>query len=222
MNWVFENSAATGNDRMVLLVLADHSHDDGSTAYPSHSTIAHKAGGIADRTVRRCLVRLEAEGHIEREGWSAQHTISYRVLMRNWDDLPDLRPADRLKPPPTDPDKVSRLNPDRLSGSSNPDTRTSQAGNPDTAVSDEPSVNHPNNRTSSIPLKSAADRDDVETWVRSELSDQPQVFAVSAAERLQVARRNRGRAPITADCVRELLRKQGRDRESVERKRAAA
>jgi hypothetical protein len=69
----------TGNDRAVLLVLADHASDDGSGAYPSHATIARKAGGIGERTVRDCLRRLQEGNWIDREGWSPKHTISYRV-----------------------------------------------------------------------------------------------------------------------------------------------
>lgn len=83
MNLVFELSKATANDRCVLLVLADHAHDDGSSAYPSHATIAAKAGGIADRTVRDCLTRLVSLGEIEREGWSPKHTISYRITLQD-------------------------------------------------------------------------------------------------------------------------------------------
>jgi helix-turn-helix protein len=81
LNLVFEHSRATANDRCVLLVLADHAHDDGTSAYPSHKTIAAKAGGIGERTVRDCLKRLEQLGEIEREGWSPKHTISYRITI---------------------------------------------------------------------------------------------------------------------------------------------
>jgi hypothetical protein len=53
--------------------------DDYTAAYPSHKTIAKKAGGISPRTVRDCLRRLQDGGYIEREGWSPLHTISYRI-----------------------------------------------------------------------------------------------------------------------------------------------
>ncbi len=64
MNWVWANSPTSGNERLVLLALADAcSRDDGSGCWPSAATIARKAN-ISDRTVRRVIARLEAEGHL--------------------------------------------------------------------------------------------------------------------------------------------------------------
>jgi len=59
MSWVFEHSQATGNDRLVLLAIADQSDADGFNAYPSIPTIAHMSR-VPERTVQRCLERLEA------------------------------------------------------------------------------------------------------------------------------------------------------------------
>lgn len=61
--YVFHESTVTGNDRLVLLVLADNAWDDGSHCYPSIETIALKAR-VARRTVLRCIDRLEAVGEI--------------------------------------------------------------------------------------------------------------------------------------------------------------
>lgn len=45
MNWVWANSATSGNERLVLLALADAcSRDDGTGCWPSAATIARKAG----------------------------------------------------------------------------------------------------------------------------------------------------------------------------------
>jgi predicted transcriptional regulator len=64
MNWVWANSPASGNERLVLLALADAcSRDDGTDCWPSAATIARKAN-ISDRTVRRVIARLEADGHV--------------------------------------------------------------------------------------------------------------------------------------------------------------
>ena len=53
MNWIWANSPASGNERLVLLALADAcSRDDGTGCWPSAATIARKAN-ISDRTVRR-------------------------------------------------------------------------------------------------------------------------------------------------------------------------
>jgi hypothetical protein len=86
---VFEGAKGiTGNDRVVLLVLADHANDDGTAAYPSHQTIARKAGGIEERTVRYCLKRLLEADIIGREGWSPLHTISYEINLATLAGLP--------------------------------------------------------------------------------------------------------------------------------------
>jgi hypothetical protein len=64
MNWVWANSPASGNERLVLLALADAcSRDDGTGCWPSAAKIVHK-DNIGTRTVRRVIARLEAEGHI--------------------------------------------------------------------------------------------------------------------------------------------------------------
>ena len=64
MNWVWANSPTSGNERLVLLALADAcSRDDGTGCWPSAATIARKAN-ISDRTVRRVITRLEAENHL--------------------------------------------------------------------------------------------------------------------------------------------------------------
>src|SRR5258708_10670038 len=64
MNWVWANSPTSGNERLVLLALADAcSRDDGTGCWPSAATIARKAN-ISDRAVRRLIARLEAEGHL--------------------------------------------------------------------------------------------------------------------------------------------------------------
>lgn len=63
MTWVWDSSTASGNDRLVLLAIADNAADDGSNAWPSLHTLARKT--LLDvRTVRRILRRLEAGGHL--------------------------------------------------------------------------------------------------------------------------------------------------------------
>jgi hypothetical protein len=64
MNWVWARSPTSGNERLVLLALADAcSRDDGTWCWPPAATIARKAT-ISDRTVRRVIARLEADGHV--------------------------------------------------------------------------------------------------------------------------------------------------------------
>jgi len=83
MNWVWANSPTSGNERLVLLVLADVcSRDDGTDCWPSAATIARKAN-ISDRSVRRVIARLDADGQMEvhHGGGRAGSTNSYTVVM---------------------------------------------------------------------------------------------------------------------------------------------
>jgi DNA-binding IscR family transcriptional regulator len=83
MNWVWASSPTSGNERLVLLALADAcSRDNGSGCWPSAATIARKAN-ISGRSVRRVIARLEADGHVKvhRGGGRAGSTNSYTVVM---------------------------------------------------------------------------------------------------------------------------------------------
>jgi hypothetical protein len=58
------NSPTSGNERLVLLALADAcSRDDRTGCWPSAATIARKVN-ISDRTVRRVIAELDADGHL--------------------------------------------------------------------------------------------------------------------------------------------------------------
>ena len=131
MNWVWANSPTSGNERLVLLALADAcSRDDGTGCWPSAATIARKAN-ISDRTVRRVIARLEADGHliVHRGGGRAGSTNSYAVVT-----------GDRVIHSPG-----QNVTPDNLSGGDTGDrsplTQPCQ-GTPDTAVSPDPPKNH--------------------------------------------------------------------------------
>jgi len=61
LTWAFEQPLA-GNEKVVLLALADHADENGS-CWPSMRRIAEKAC-IAERTVRRILIVLEEGGFL--------------------------------------------------------------------------------------------------------------------------------------------------------------
>lgn len=128
MNWVWTNSPTSGNERLVLLALADAcSRDDGTGCWPSAATIARKAN-ISDRTVRRVIARLEADGHlaVNRGGGRAGATNSYTVVTG-------------VHTP------GQNVTPDNLSGDDSGDipplTQPCQ-GTPDAAMSPDPPKNH--------------------------------------------------------------------------------
>lgn len=61
--YVWHESETTGNDRLVLLAIADEADDDGHNAYPSMERIAHKAR-LNKHTVMRAVARLEEAGEL--------------------------------------------------------------------------------------------------------------------------------------------------------------
>lgn len=81
MSWVLRNSEErVSGRRLVLLVLADHAHEDGRCSWPSVGTIAQEAR-MSERGVRYALRKLEESGRILRDGWSRHQTASYRIIM---------------------------------------------------------------------------------------------------------------------------------------------
>lgn len=64
MTWVFDHSRATGNDRLVLLSLADHADDEEWECWPSLERIAVKAL-VSVRTVQRSIATLVELGELE-------------------------------------------------------------------------------------------------------------------------------------------------------------
>jgi hypothetical protein len=126
MNWVWTQSPTSGNERLVLLALADAcSRDDGSGCWPSAATIGRKAG-ISDRTVRRVIARLEAGGHILVNRGGGRSANSYIVVM-------DIHSPGQA----VSPDNPSGLTPCVRAGVTQP-----RYGTSDRAVSPDPSLIH--------------------------------------------------------------------------------
>lgn len=90
MSRVFKKSESTGNDRFVLLAIADNAWEDGTNSWPSVALLAWKTG-LSERTVRRCLDNLEKLGELRRDYRTGTSTM-YSVLIS--DKKPDrARPA---------------------------------------------------------------------------------------------------------------------------------
>lgn len=80
MTAVWEHSSQKEGSLLVLLALADCAHDDGSMAFPSVKTLAHKAR-MSERNARYCLRALEASGEIIPEGHHISGTTVYRIAL---------------------------------------------------------------------------------------------------------------------------------------------
>lgn len=102
MQWVFDYSQSTGNDRLVLLMIADEADDQGANAYPSMERIARRAL-VSTRTVMRSVARLEAEGEllVERPEMNGRGRFNRYVLVMG-------RPLDELDGLFGKGDKLSR------------------------------------------------------------------------------------------------------------------
>ncbi len=82
---VFKHSAAKGNERLVLLCIADEADDEGRNAFPSIRRIAMKANCHPD-TVIECVKALELMGELEVKRPLKQgrgHFNKYKVLLGN-------------------------------------------------------------------------------------------------------------------------------------------
>ena len=64
-----------GHPRDVLLAMADHAHDDGSSCYPSVPKLAWKVG-ISERTVQRIIGRMLESGVLELVAAARRHRPS--------------------------------------------------------------------------------------------------------------------------------------------------
>lgn len=79
LSWALrEAKVAAKSDLLVLIVLADHAHDDGGGAYPSVETIA-KLARLTRRGAQKSLRRLEDAGLIaarRRPGLTTVYSLS--------------------------------------------------------------------------------------------------------------------------------------------------
>lgn len=111
-NWVFEQSASRGIDRLVLLVIADSANDRGDQAQISMSQLAKKCA-VDRSTVVRSLLNLEALGEIVRTPkGSPEGANSYRIEMHekspNSSSGSTADNGDQVQSAPTDTAKAQR------------------------------------------------------------------------------------------------------------------
>jgi hypothetical protein len=100
MNWVWEFSRTVGNDRLVLLAIADRASDEGMDAWPSIGTLGRKTR-LHPRTVQRCIRNIEALGELRIEPPAANGSGPnvYVVLMDTLVLQSTSRPHRRHPPP---------------------------------------------------------------------------------------------------------------------------
>jgi hypothetical protein len=87
LSWVLRHSEERLGNRLVLLALAEHSHDDGSKAFPTVETLMKRAR-LSRRAVQSALRSLEQNEAIEKTGSTAAGVAVYRVVMGGADSAP--------------------------------------------------------------------------------------------------------------------------------------
>jgi hypothetical protein len=135
MSWVWEHGPSEQGELLVLLALADFCKDDGR-CFPAVATIGEKAR-MSERNARRVLRKLEGEWIETKIGGGRGGLTEYRVLMKPGHNVP----PDNLSP---------RTSATQKPGHPGHETRTSATGNPDTAMSAEPSGNRKGNRKGTV------------------------------------------------------------------------
>ncbi|OMH30674.1 helix-turn-helix domain-containing protein [Tersicoccus sp. Bi-70] len=106
--------------RLILLVLADHAHNDGTAAFPSYATIAD-AVGLSRRQVMRQVLELETLGLIRRGDQRHVAHVDARYRPVVWDLALEpserarnvtQRVSDAVRAPRTRPARQTRQKPD--------------------------------------------------------------------------------------------------------------
>jgi DNA-binding MarR family transcriptional regulator len=120
LSWALREAPVDAKgDLLVLIVLADHAHDDGDGAYPSVKTIARFAR-LTPRGVQKALRSLEATGLIKATRRTGKTTL-YRIELtpRTEGGVNSLRPELRdaggrtERPKPPNPVRPNRKEPSR-------------------------------------------------------------------------------------------------------------
>lgn len=111
VSWVLKHSEATLGGRLVMIVLAEFGHDDGTRCFPSVETIAERTR-MSRRGVQEALRRLEEEGHIETTGTTKYGTTVYRIRMGGEETAPAQMTAQNTSStapdPTTDPPSLKK------------------------------------------------------------------------------------------------------------------
>lgn len=81
MDTVFRYSETTGNDRLLMLAIADNADEEHQIAWPSMSTLSRKTK-IPLRTLYRCVKRCVASGELSYEKGNSERSNRYTILLR--------------------------------------------------------------------------------------------------------------------------------------------
>jgi hypothetical protein len=89
MTWVWDHSLSEGNDRLVLLAIADQCDDSGRQAWPTYERLMQKTRIASRTTISACLSRLQERGELKVEKFRDEK----RKTTRNSYTLPTYQQA---------------------------------------------------------------------------------------------------------------------------------
>lgn len=79
ISWVIENSKQKGGSFVVLLMIANHAHSDGTGAFPSFDTLAREAR-MSYRQITRIIPKLAKSGELRVEKSAGPHGVNVYSL----------------------------------------------------------------------------------------------------------------------------------------------
>ena len=157
MTWVWTHSQSRNGARLVLLAIADCASDDGGNAWPSINTIRRKANLKSDRTVQAAIKELVDLGELKVRPNAGPNGVNrFTVVMRT---PAEFAPPQNLHPAEfagveteKETDTVPQDPPQNLhpANSAPPQNSASTPAN----IAGEPSLNHPEKKTSSSSKRS--------------------------------------------------------------------
>lgn len=133
-SWVIQHSKHKGSALLLMIMIANHAHADGTGAYPAVTTLASECR-MSDRQIKRLLPELEASGELV-VFWSRgrrSHEYAIRMGKSNSDILSLLIEAYEKEHPDTNHDNLSPL----------PDSSTVTSEHSNSDISDAPTVTFP-------------------------------------------------------------------------------
>lgn len=110
------HSRHSGTDLLVMLMLANHAHSDGTNAFPSIPTLARECR-MSDRGIQYIIARLVESGELQQTGTMPSGTRIYRInLPISMPPCRDNTPVKNLHPPGANcsPPLVQTVHPNKV------------------------------------------------------------------------------------------------------------
>lgn len=178
MSAVIDNSRQKGSALLLLLMIANHAHADGTNSFPSIETLA-KECRMSVRQIIRLVATLERSGELQVERSAGRTAHRYSLSIPNPDKLSldaEAKPTRKKRSRAVaNPDKMAEINPDKMAELDNA-TLTSEAVNPDRSAASTLT-----NRVSNPDKSGSAYKEEPSITINKEPSGEPNMEAAPPA-----------------------------------------